>query len=300
MPGTFSVVETTTTTVAAPDGRVLCVESGGDPAGRPVLVHGGTPNSRHMANPWLEDAAQRGIHLVSYDRPGYGGSTPQPGRSVADCTNDVRTIADAFGFDRLAVWGFSGGGPHALACAALLPDLVSAVGSLASIAPYGAPGLDYFSGMGQDNVDDFQLMLDDPAAAREKALQDREEVLAREPETLFESWVTLLSPEDAAALTRDFAAYFVACGKAGLTPGDQGWWDDGCAHLEPWGFSLDAIWIPVQLWHGAKDQFVPYQHGQWLSEQIPGVDAHLTTSDGHLTLAINRVPELHEWLLRHP
>ncbi|MGH8940054.1 MAG: alpha/beta fold hydrolase, partial [Actinomycetes bacterium] len=208
IPGrTVMVVETRTTTVSAADGRVLCVESAGNPAGRPVLVHGGTPNSRHLANPWLEDAAKCGIHLVSYDRPGYGGSTPQPGRSVADCANDVRTIADAYGIDRLAVWGYSGGGPHALACAALLPDLVSAVASLASLAPYGAPGLDYFTGMGQDNVDDIQLLLNDPAAAREKSLQDRDEVLAREPETLFGTWASLLSPEDAAALTYDFASY---------------------------------------------------------------------------------------------
>jgi pimeloyl-ACP methyl ester carboxylesterase len=298
--GTVSAVETRTTTVSAPDGRILCVESGGDSAGRPVLVHGGTPDSRHLANPWLEDAAKRGVHLISYDRPGYGGSTPRPGRSVADCADDVRAIADAFGVVRLAVWGWSGGGPHALACAALLPDLVSAVGSLASPAPYGAPGLDYFSGMGQDNVEDIQLLLKDPTAARQKSLQDRDEAMAREPDTLFESWSSLLSSADAAALTHDFASYIVTCCKAGLAAGDQGWWDDGCAHLAPWGFSLDAIRMPVQLWHGAQDRFVPYQHGQWLAQHIPDVDAHLTESDGHLTLAINRVSELHEWLLRHP
>lgn len=293
-------METKTTSVGSPDGRSLCVESGGDPAGRPVLVHGGTPNSRHLANPWLQDAEQRGIHLISYDRPGYGGSTAQPGRSVADCVNDVRTIADAFGIDRLAVWGISGGGPHALACAALLPDLVSAVATLASLGPYGAPGLDYFTGMGQANADDIQLFLDDPAAARQKSLKDREEALQRTPETILEGMASLLSPADAAALTYEFASFLIACNKDGLAPGDQGWWDDGCAHLAPWGFSLDAIEIPVQLWHGAQDQFVPFQHGQWLAQHIPGVDAHLTDNDGHITLAVNRVPETHEWLLQQP
>jgi pimeloyl-ACP methyl ester carboxylesterase len=209
----------------------------------------------------------------------------------------VRAIADSFGIDRLAVWGFSGGGPHSLACAALLPDLVSAVASLASIAPYGAPDLDYFTGMGQDNADDIRLFLEDPVAARQKSLQDRDEVLAREPETLFESWASLLSEADAAALTRDFASYLVFCFKEGLAPGDQGWWDDGCAQLAPWGFDLDAIRIPVQVWHGQQDQFVPYQHGTWLAQHIPDVDARLSESDGHLTLALNRVPEVHEWLL---
>jgi pimeloyl-ACP methyl ester carboxylesterase len=91
----------------------------------------------------------------------------------------------------------------------------------------------------------------------------------------------------------------VTCLKDGLAPGDQGWWDDGVAHIAPWGFTFDAIQVPVQVWHGAHDKFVPFQHGQWLSEHIPGVDAHLTDTDGHLTLLVDRVPEVHAWLLQH-
>lgn len=288
-----------TTTVTAPDGRVLRVESGGDPGGRPVLVHGGTPSCRHLARPWLNDAGRRGIRLLCYDRPGYGGSTPRPGRSVADCAVDVRAIADAFGIDRLGVWGWSGGGPHALACAALLPDLVPAVASVASPAPYGAPGLDFYSGMGEANADDIKLFFDDPATARQKSLQDREDALSRTAETLFDSWSSLLSAADAAALTPDFAGYLVECTRDALAPGDEGWWDDCRAHLVDWGFRLDAISTPVQVWHGTQDQFVPFQHGQWLAQQVPGAEPHLSTQDGHLTLAIDRVPEIHEWLLQH-
>ena len=151
--------------------------------------------------------------------------------------------------------------------------------------------------MGQANADDIRLFFDDRAAAREKAALDRDGVLSREPDTLVESWSSLLSAEDAGALTPEFASYLVRCGRDGLAPGDQGWWDDGCAHLAPWGFSLDAIRVPVQLWHGRKDQFVPVQHGEWLAGRIPGVDARLTESDGHLTLALYRVPEVHAWLL---
>jgi pimeloyl-ACP methyl ester carboxylesterase len=161
-------METKTITIRTPDGRDLCIESGGDASGRPVLVHGGTPNSRHLYGPDVKDAEQRGIHLISYDRPGCGGSTAQPGRSVADCVNDVRAIAGALGIERLAVWGHSGGGPHALACAALLPELVSAVATFASVAPFDAPGLDYFTGMGEANADDIRLLLEDPEAARIK------------------------------------------------------------------------------------------------------------------------------------
>src|SRR5580692_750776 len=144
-------------TVQTSDGRTLAVEDSGDPAGRPVLVHNGTPNSRHLYGPHSRDAAERGLRLISYDRPGYGGSSAQPGRSVADCADDVRAVCAELDIDRLAMWGISGGGPHLLACAALLPDLVIAAASLASLAPFDAAGLDYFAGMGQDNVDDTRL-----------------------------------------------------------------------------------------------------------------------------------------------
>ena len=169
-------------TVHTTDGRTLAVEEAGDPAGRPVLVHMGTPNSRHLYGQHVRDAAERGLRLISYDRPGYGGSSPQPGRTVADCAGDVRAICAELGIDRLAMWGISGGGPHVLACAALLPDLVTAVASLASLAPYGAEGLDYFAGMGQDNVDDTRLYFADEAAARVKTDKDREEFLAASPD----------------------------------------------------------------------------------------------------------------------
>jgi pimeloyl-ACP methyl ester carboxylesterase len=165
-------------TVRTPDGRTLTVQLGGDPDGHPVLVHMGTPNSRLLYAPHERDAAGRGLRLICYDRPGYGGSSPHPGRIVADCAADVRAICAALHIDRLAMWGISGGGPHVLACAALLPGLVSSVASLASLAPYDAEGLDYFDGMGQANVDDFKLYFSDPEAARAKAEADRESVLA--------------------------------------------------------------------------------------------------------------------------
>lgn len=287
-----------TRTILAADGRAVTVELGGDPGGLPILVHNGTPNSRHMYGPWLEDATQHGIRLICYDRPGYGGSTPQPGRTVADCAEDVRSIARALDMPRIAVWGASGGGPHALACAALLPDLVAAVSVLGSIAPYGAPELDYFVGMGQDNVDDIKLYLGDPAASREKSRQDRLEVLRRTPEQVAKGLKTLLSPVDAAALSDDLAAWLVLCGTDGLAKSDEGWWEDGVAHLAAWGFDLKAISIPAQVWHGRHDRFVPFQHGEWLAAHVPGAEAHLSDSDGHLTL-LNRIPEVHRWLARH-
>ncbi|MGH3187398.1 MAG: alpha/beta fold hydrolase [Streptosporangiaceae bacterium] len=122
--------------VKTPDGRTLAVEDAGDSHGSPVMVHVGTPNSRHLYGRTVADATARGLRLISYDRPGYGESTPDPGRTMADCASDARAICEALEIERLAMWGLSGGGPHVLACAALLPDLVAAAASLCSPAPF--------------------------------------------------------------------------------------------------------------------------------------------------------------------
>lgn len=285
--------------ISTPDGRELMLELGGDPAGRVIVVHNGTPNSRHLYGPWLDDATRNGIRLVSYDRPGYGGSTPQPGRTVADCAADVRTIAAALDAPRIAVWGASGGGPHALACAALLPDLVVAVSVLCSGAPYGVEGLDYFTGMGDGNVADIRLYLDNPDAAREKGRQDRLDWLATPPAEMQEGLKTLLSPVDAAVLVGAFAEWLARCGRDGLAVSEEGWWEDGVAELEEWGFDLSAIQVPVQLWHGRHDRFVPFQHGEWLAAHVPNCEAHLSDTDGHLTLLTDRVSLVHRWLVDH-
>src|SRR5580704_1630822 len=288
---------TTQRTVMTPDGRTLAIEEAGDPGGRPVLVHASTPNSRHLYPPAAADAG--GLRLIGYDRPGYGGSTPQPGRTVADCAADVRAICTELGIDRLAMWGISGGGPHVLACAALLPDLITAAASLASVAPADAEGLDWFDGMGQENVDDFRLLASDPEAARAKLEKNREETLAASAADLAGLLKTLLTPTDAAALTGEFAEFLAYTGREGLEPGSQGWWDDGLAHAGAWGFELDDIRIPTLLMHGRQDQFVPFGHGQWLAARIPGVDARLLDDDGHLTLITNRIGEVHAWLADH-
>jgi pimeloyl-ACP methyl ester carboxylesterase len=275
------------------DGRTLAVQTGGADGGLPVLVHMGTPNSRHLYSRAVDDAASRGMLLISYDRPGYGGSTPQPGRSIADCIDDVRSIFATLGNDRLGVWGISGGGPHALACAALLPDLVVGVASLASPAPYDAAGLDYFAGMGQDNVDDIKLQIEDPAAARAKAEADRE---ALHTVDFAEVYPSLLSPADAAVVTGELASYLERVTQEGLAPGIDGWFDDGDALVRPWGFAVDDITMPVLLLHGRQDSFVPFAHGEWLAKHIPGVEARLTGEDGHLTLLEHRLGDVHGWL----
>ena len=283
-------------TTRTPDGRTLAIEEAGDPDGHPVLVHEGTPNSRHLYPPAATDAAARGLRLISYDRPGYGGSSPQPGRTVADCAADVRVICADLGIDRLAMWGISGGGPHVLACAALLPDLVTAAASLASPAPMDAEGLDSFAGMGELNAEDIGLFLRDREAARAKLESDREEILTGSAAEVVSGLRTLLSPTDAAVLKDALVDFLVYCHHEGLAPGGQGWWDDSVALGTGWGFELSAISVPVLLMHGRDDRFVPFGHGEWLAAHIPGVEARLFDHDGHMTLLTNRVPEVHAWL----
>jgi pimeloyl-ACP methyl ester carboxylesterase len=255
----------------------------------------GTPNSRHLFGAHSQDAGERGLRLISYDRPGYGGSSPQPGRSVADCTEDVRAICAELGIDRLAMWSISGGGPHLLACAALLPDLVTAAASLASLAPFDAEGLDYFAGMGPDNVDDTRLYFTDETAARVKADKDREGFLAASPEDMASGMESFLSPVDAALLGGELDKFLLSSMKDGLAQGGQGWWDDN-SMIRPWGFDVADIAVPVLLLHGKHDKFVPFAHGEWLAAHIPGVEARLSEDDGHLTLLENRIPEVHAWL----
>jgi len=286
-------------TVRTADDRTLAVTDSGDPGGFPVLVHMGTPNTRHLYEPNVADAAKHGLRLIGYDRPGYGGSTPRPGRSVADCADDVRAICAALGIGRLAMWGISGGGPHVLACAALLGDQVVAAASLASPAPYGADGLDWFAGMGDDNAGDFRLYLADEQAARAKLDSDRDGFLAAGPEDLAQGMKSLLSPVDAAALTGGLADYLSWSMRDGLAPGGEGWWDDSVGMIKGWGFDLATISVPLLVVHGRHDRFVPFSHGEWLAGQIPGAQPWLLDGDGHLTLLTDRVGEVHAWLADH-
>ena len=283
--------------VKAADGRVLHALEDGDPSGFPVVVHHGTPGCALLHDAHVEDAAARGIRLVAYDRPGYAGSSRHAGRSVGDAATDVATIADALGFERLATWGISGGGPHALATAALLPDRVVAAASLAAVAPYDAEGLDFLEGMGELNVVEFHAAREGEAALRPNHERDASAFVAAGPSGLRDGLATLLSPVDAAELDDDVAAHMYDSFAGALANGVDGWVDDDLAFASPRGFDVADISVPLRLWQGVEDRFVPPGHGRWLAGRIPGVEARITPDDGHLTLYTRRVPEVHAWLL---
>jgi pimeloyl-ACP methyl ester carboxylesterase len=245
-----------------------------------------------------DDARARGARIVGYDRPGYGGSTRQPGRRVADAAADTAAVADAYGAQRFSTWGISGGGPHALACAALLPDRVTAAASLASVAPYDAAGLDFLAGMGQDNIDEFGAAVAGESTLRPLLAAMREGLIGSSPESIAEQLRSLLPPADLAVLTGDLAVYLYASMTTGLAPGCDGWLDDDYAFIADWGVPLEAIRVPLLLLQGRQDLMVPFAHGEWLAARVPGVEARLTDEDGHLTLAADLGP-VHEWLLGH-
>ncbi len=283
--------------MAGPDGRMLTVREAGDPQGVPLLIHHGTPASSLLYEPHVRDAEERGIRLVAYDRPGYGGSTRQPGRTVADCAADVASIFDVLGVERFCTWGVSGGGPHALATAALLPDRVAAAASIAGVAPVDAEGLDFTGGMGELNIESFQA-----AAGTEKkhrAQHEKEVATIRDAtaEGLFEAWRTVLSAPDVEVLTHGVAQFALDNIRAGIEPSSDGWFDDDLVFTGPWGFELASIRVPVLIWQGEQDLMVPFAHGSWLAAHVPGAESRLTWEDGHLTILERHVGDVHDWLI---
>jgi pimeloyl-ACP methyl ester carboxylesterase len=258
------------------------------------MVHVGTPGGRRLVGPrTLADAERRGLRLISYDRPGYGGSTPQPGRCMADCAGDVRVICEALGIGRLAMWGSSGGGPHVLACAALLPDLVPAAASLASPAPYDAEGLDWLAGFSQAAVDEVRLTLTDQAEARAQFQQERDKLLGVPPAQAALDLQEHAHGADLALFTDEMVSIQQA-----LAPGIEGSWDDCVAQLTPWGFDVAQISVPVLLLHGGQDRAVPFGHGQWLASHIPGAEAWFFDDEGH-SLRERHIEDIHAWLVDH-
>lgn len=264
-------------------------------AGYPVLVHPGTPGSRHLFLPQVERAARAGVRLIAWDRPGYCDTPGRPGRQVADAATEAAVVADSLGLDRFAVWGFSGGGPFALACAALLPDRVSAAVVMASLAPYDAAGLDWagrFSARGQSEL---ALFFEDPVAHRKvHAATVAEYLNARStPEGWFAAWGDTAGTDEAhsQAVAEHLALNF----REALLHGDEGWYEDDAAFLSPWRFDLSEIRVPVALWQGTRDFLV--EHGCWLAEHIPGVHAHMIDGEDHTNIEMRHEDEAWEWLL---
>ena len=273
--------------VDAPGGRTLQVWASGPDEGDVVIGHHGTPSSGLPFAPSVREAAERGLRLVTYSRPGYASSTRDEGRSVADCAADVAAIADALGADTFMTFGGSGGGPHALACAALLPGRVSSAASIAGVVPWGAEGIDFLDGMGRDNHVEFGAAVAGPDALRswmDEHAADTAEVTSAEH--LLKAFGDLVSDVDRDALSGEFAEHMLANERLALAGGYWGWFDDDLAFTLDWGFDPAGITAPVSIWQGRQDRFVPYTHGEWLAAHVSGARAHLFAEHGHLSLEL--------------
>jgi pimeloyl-ACP methyl ester carboxylesterase len=283
--------------VGVPGGRRLEVVEGGDPAGVPVVVHHGTPGAAILHPDWEPAAVAEGLRLVIYSRPGFGTSTRDPARTVADAAQDTAALADSLRFDRFLSFGFSGGGPHVLACAALLPDRVVAAASLASGAPFDAPGLDFFDGMGEGNVEEFGLVRDGGEdAIRPLAEEQAAAMRDASHEQMVDNLAPFLTDADARDARGPIGATLLRHFQHATSVSVDGWVDDDLAFVRPWGFEVSDIRIPVLLWQGRHDAMVPFGHGVWLAGQLSAVDARLTEDDGHLSLLTRRMPEVFRWL----
>ena len=282
--------------VPAPGGRTLRVLEAGDLEGSAIVVHHGTPSGRLLHRAWVDDAAAKGLRLVAFDRPGYGGSSPDPGRTVAGVVADVAAILDALGIDRFGTWGASGGGPHALACGALLAERCAAVATLAGVAPFDAEDLDWLAGQGEANVAEWDAVRTGREAIEAFCAAEAAEIVAATPEQLVAALRTLLSPPDVAVVDGELGEHLVASVRDALGGGVEGWVEDDFAFLSPWGFDPADVAVPVLLWQGEQDLMVPSAHGRWLAGRIPGVEAHISSQDGHLTLSMTQLPGIHAWL----
>ncbi len=268
-------------------GRRLDVLTAGPEDGLPLLFHNGTPSGLVAFPAMVDAAAARGLRTVMYARPGYGGSTGQPGRCIADAATDAAAVLDGLGARQFVTVGWSGGGPHALACAALLPSRCLAAASLAGVAPAQAGGLDWLAGMGPENVAEFTAARQGGATLTtflEEAAAGLSEVTGQQ---VAEELGGLIAAADRAVVTAEFADYLAGSFRAALRGGIAGWRDDDLAFVSDWGFPVEqAGAVPVAVWQGDADRMVPFSHGAWLAGHIPGARAHLAPGEGHLTLAV--------------
>jgi pimeloyl-ACP methyl ester carboxylesterase len=273
------------------DGRRLDVHVSGPEDGLPLLFHHGTPAAATPLR-FLERAAHaRGLRLVTTSRPGYGDSSRSAGRRVVDVVADSEALLAALGASRVVVAGWSGGGPHALACGARLSG-VAAVVVIAGVAPYEAEGLDWYAGMGQQNIEEFGAALAGEDQLRPELEAQRSTLRSVAADDVIASMETLLPDVDRQVLTSEYGEDLAAGFREALRVGVDGWVDDDLAFAKPWGFDLQEISVPTAIWQGTADLMVPVDHGSWLATHVPGATSHIEAGQGHLSVALGAVDSI--------
>jgi pimeloyl-ACP methyl ester carboxylesterase len=305
-------MDTERRSITRPDGRTIDFLVAGPATGLPLVLHEGTPGGLVLYPPTVRAARMRGLRVVLAARPGYEGSTPRPGRRVADVAEDTAAVLDELGADTFVTAGWSGGGPHALACAAALPGRCLAAASIAGVAPHAAKGLDWLAGMGPENVAEFGATVRGEAALTEFLDHEAAMLSTLTGESVAESLGDLVIEADQAVLTGEFADHVAASLRASMNSGIAGWRDDDLAFVKDWGFSLGwespglespglespaQMSAPVAVWQGDQDRMVPFAHGQWLAANIRGARVHLMPGDGHLSMTVSAFDRILDDLL---
>jgi pimeloyl-ACP methyl ester carboxylesterase len=279
-------------TIELSDGRTFAYADRGPANGAPLVFHHGTPGSRagHHPDPRVYEAS--GVRAITYDRAGYGLSDRLEGRDVAAVASDISALADELGFDRFAVMGVSGGGPHALACAALLADRITRAVVMVTPAQ-NDDDFDFLAGMTQSNVDEFNAALAGPDAIA-AYLAPYVETLRMEPETLIDELAAELPPPDQATMARqEVREMLVTNWQEATRQGAAGWMDDDLAFTRPWGFDLADVTAEVRIWQGELDVLAPQAHGRRVAEQLPNATFELVDGKGHMLY--DAWPEAFAW-----
>ncbi len=299
-------MQTERLTIALTDGRTVEVLALGPPGGLPLVVHHGTPGGGLVPyEPKVETAVSHGLRVIHFARPGYSRSSPRPGRRVANVADDVAEILDALGAETFITHGTSGGGPHALACAYLLPGRCLAAASIAGAAPREAAGLDWQAGMGPENIEEFGAAERSPADLTAFLEKGAAELGAVTGGDIITGLGGLIGDADKAVLTGEFADYQAAALRAAVARGIAGWYEDDMAFVSDWGFDLgrDTSPVtgvpdvagrpaPVAVWQGDQDRMVPFSHGQWLAAHLPEARVHLLPGEGHLSLEAHHYDDI--------
>lgn len=287
--------------VTGPDGRTIeYAVAGAAGSGDPCLVfHHGQPGAALIHEDLVRAAARHRLGVVMLSRPGYGGSSRQPGRRIASAASDTRVVLDHLGAGWFVAAGWSGGGPHALACGALLAPRCRGVASIAGVAPYVEGGdLDWTAGMGPENVAEFTGMISGDPAVEGQVVELCAELAAIRADQLADALGGLISAPDRSALQSGAALYMAEWMRRSASSGHYGYWDDGQAFIAPWGFRLPDVAVPVQVWVAGQDLMVPPAHGEWLAAHIPEADKIQLQDEGHISLLTGHIGDIVDRLAR--
>jgi pimeloyl-ACP methyl ester carboxylesterase len=267
------------------DGRVVEVLLAGHAGGSPLLLHHGTPMAAAPQPAFDRAAVAGGFRVISFSRPGYGASSGLPSRQVADVAGDAREVLDALGVRRFVTAGLAGGGPYALACAALMPDRCAGAAALGCVAPFDAAGLDWFAGMSDERVEEIEIAVRDAPRYGEMLGAQVDRLLdATSPDQLAAAMAGRLADPDRRAIRRRLAAGMFATMQLAFLGGAGGWLADELAMLRPWGFDPEKVRAPLTFWHGGADCTAPLSHGRWLADRVPGATCRIVFDEGHWSL----------------